>query len=71
MIRIKLYSVLIIKSLKSSNLTIKLSAINFHALISTSNDLSYLYSKCLLAFNLLQILHSYTTISTYFLMLKK
>jgi hypothetical protein len=71
MMRIKSYSILIIRSLKSSNLTIKLSAINFHALISTNNDLSYLYSKCLLDFNLLQISHSYTTISTYFLILKK
>jgi hypothetical protein len=53
MMRIKLYSVLIIKSLKSSNLTIKLSAINFYTLISTSNDLSCLYSECLLDFNLL------------------
>jgi hypothetical protein len=56
--RIKSYFILIIRSLKSSNLTIKLSAINFHALISTSSDLSCLYSKCLLDFNLLQISHS-------------
>jgi hypothetical protein len=69
--RIKSYSILIIKSLKSSSLTIKLSAINFHALINTSNDLSCLYNECLLDFNLLQISHSHTTVSTYFLILKK
>jgi hypothetical protein len=71
MTRIKLYFVLIIRSLKGSSLTIKLSAINFHAPISTSNDLSYLYGECLLDFNLLQILHSHTTVSTCFLILKK
>jgi hypothetical protein len=53
MMRIKSYFVLIIRFLKSNSLTIKLSAINFHALISTSNDLSYLYSEYLLDFNLL------------------
>jgi hypothetical protein len=48
MIMIKLYFILIIKSLKSSNLTIKLSIINFYTLINISNNLSYLYNKCLL-----------------------
>jgi hypothetical protein len=53
MTRIKLYFIPIIKPLKGSSLTIKLSAINFHTLINTSNDLSCLYSECLLDFNLL------------------
>ena len=65
--RIKSYSIPIIRSLESSNLTIKLSAINFHAPISMGSDLSYPYSECLLDFNLLQISHSRTTVSTCFL----
>ena len=70
-IRIKSYSVPVIRSLESSNLTIKSSAINFHAPISMGSDLSCLYGECLLDFNLLQISHSRTTISTYFLIPRK
>jgi len=44
----------------------KSKAIDFHAPFSIGSDLSCLYSKCLLDFNLLQMSHSYTTVSTYF-----
>ena len=66
MTRIESYSTLINRSFKSGSLTMKSKAIDFHAPFSVGGDLSCLYGKCLLAFNLLQMSHSYTTISTYF-----
>ena len=71
MTRIESYSVPVIRSLESGNLTIKSSAIDFHAPISTGGDLSCPYGECLLDFNLLQISHSRTTVSTCFLIPRK
>ena len=65
--RIESYSTPINGSFKSGSLTIKSKAINFYAPFSIRSDLSYLYGKCLLDFNLLQMSHSYTIVSTYFL----
>ena len=53
MTRIKSYSTPVNGSFKSRSLTMKSKAINFHAPFSIGSDLSCLYSKCLLDFNLL------------------
>ena len=71
MTRIESYSVPIIRSLESGNLTIKSSAIDFHAPIGIGGDLGCLYGKCLLDLDLLQISHSRMTVSTYFLIPRK
>jgi len=65
--RIELYSTPINRSLESGNLIIKSNAIDFHTPFGTSVDMSCLYGKCLLDFDLLQISHSLTTVSTCFL----
>jgi hypothetical protein len=71
MTRIASYSVPVIRSLEGGSLTIKLSAIDFHAPVGMGGDFSCPYGACLLDFNLLQISHSRTTVSTYFLIPRK
>jgi len=67
MTRIESYSTPVNGSFESRSLTMKSKAIDFHAPFSVGGDLSCPYGKCLLAFDLLQMSHSYTTVSTYFL----
>jgi len=66
MTRIESYSTPVNGSFKSGSLTMKSKAIDFHAPFSIGSDLSCLYGKCLLDFDLLQMSHSYTTVSTCF-----
>ena len=69
--RIVSYSIPVNRSLEGGSLTIKSKAIDFYAPFSTSVNISYLYSRCLLDFDLLQMLYSLTTISTCFLIPRK
>ena len=69
--RIELYSTPVNRSLESRSLTMKSKAINFYTSFGTSVNMSCLYGKCLLDFDLLQMSHSLTTVSTYFLIPRK